>query len=534
MHLNFISPILSMRGESMRADSKLIEFLSNGHNYPEEMGLVEHLETHISHVFVGRDVVYKIKKPVNLGFLNFSLLPMRRFFCRKEVLLNSRLAPGIYLTVVRIYAADRVYSFDKRKGGTIAEYAVKMKRLPEERLLSALIAKGRLLPGSMGDIGTMIARFHREARVSRMETCGTAESVRINTEENFEQISHYTTTVIDEEAYSRVVRYTRNYIAEHEQVFAERKNEGYIREGHGDLHTHHVYLVNPAVIIDCIEFSERLRAIDVLEDTGFLIMDLEYAGRFDLSVAFQEAYFSGLEGTFSESLLRFYKTYRAVVRAKIECLTADSLEEEDPKKAALKRARDYFSLAGYYIERDCDKFNPVIVMGVSGSGKSAIAEGLLEEAIVLRSDEVRKELTGLSDQGHAYAGWSRGIYTTEITQKTYRTIADRAIRAVKEGRRVVVDAAFLFASQRQEFYRRCADEGINPFFIYCNSEPQVLRRRVERRMMEGQDISDAHLDILEHQLKAREEPDELPCFRVLKLDTSEEPDRLQRALRSFL
>ncbi len=480
-------------------------------------------------------MVYKIKKPVDFGFLDFTTLEKRRFFCREEIRLNRRLAPDVYLGVVPIYKAAAGYSFRKLKGSTVAEYTVKMVCIPEERLLYYLIRQGRLLYGALGDVGTAIGRFHANAPIHRDDPFGGIDAIRVNTEENFEQIASCRGITLDEAAYSRLVSYTRDFIEAHEPLINARKQNGLSREGHGDLHSRHVCLIRPPVIVDCIEFNKRFRIGDVLEDMGFLLMDLEYYGRFDLSAAVSHAYFSLMPEAAGHELLQFYKVYRAVVRGKIEGFTADALPDEPGKQAAERRARDYYLLARHYVEDRDRPFNPVVFMGVSGSGKSAIAQGLFDDAILLRSDIVRKEMAGRPAEKHVYVEYGAGMYTEEATAQVYRAVTRQATASAGRGQRVVVDATFLVSSQRLEFYEACLREGLNPFFVYCFADKETLKSRIVRRMAAGKDVSDAHIGVMERQLQTVQEPSELPSFRVLRLDTTEDKaDVIQQALRLFL
>jgi uncharacterized protein len=268
---------------------------------------------------------------------------------------------------------------------------------------------------------------------------------------------------------------------------------------------------------------------------AFLLMDVEYAGRFDLSTSLTSAYFSTIPEAESSELLCFYKTYRAVVRGKIEGFTADSVEDEAAKAAAIMRARNYYLLARYYIEECRRQFNPIVFMGVSGSGKSAISEDLLPDARLVRSDDVRKEIAGVPRDTHFYVDYGRDIYGPDVTATTYRAIGERAVEAAGRGERVVLDATFLEPRQRLELYEECTKRGLNPFFLWCFADPETLKARVKIRQETGNDVSDAHIAVLEQQLRTAEEPSELPCFRVMRLNTSEDcTDTIKRALRLFL
>jgi aminoglycoside phosphotransferase family enzyme/predicted kinase len=520
----------------MGPDGDLIEFLLKPESYPEKPSSVVHRETHISHVFIAGPTVYKVKKPVDFGFLNFTTLARRRFYCREEVKLNSRLAPDVYLGVVPLYRKGNAYAFLRSRGAVIVEYAVKMKRIPEEKLLSHLIGEGKLLYGALAKVSEALARFHKEAAIHRRGPYGGIETVRANTEENFDQIEPYRGVTVAPEFYARLVSSTHLFLKERGDLFRERKERGFVREVHGDLHTEHLCLTNPPIILDCIEFNARFRISDVLEDMAFLFMDLEYRGRFDLSAAVSHAYFSHFPDNRSAELLLFYKTYRAVVRGKIEGFTADGLKDDPAgRDAALRRAKDYYGLAQHYVEHAGAPFNPVVLMGVSGSGKSELARDLLPGAVVLRSDEVRKRLAGVPASAHVYVDYDSGLYDPATTIRTYRAMTREAVAAAEKGKRVVVDATFLASGLRKEFYETSVREGLNPFFVRCVANEHILRERVQRRMEGGADVSDARLDVLERQLRIGPDADDLPSFRVMKVDTGDdEPETVRRALRLFL
>jgi aminoglycoside phosphotransferase family enzyme/predicted kinase len=519
----------------MEVDRGLIDFLSSPESYREHPTTVVCHETHISLVFVGDAMVYKIKRPVDFGFLDFTTLDRRRFFCHEEVRLNRRLAPGIYLGVVPIYRTKTGYSFARRRGAECVEYAVRMRRFPEDRLLSLLVSRGKLLEGALGEVGRIVALFHGSARIHRHDPFGSIEAVRINTEENFEQIARYRGTTIEDSAYSRLVAYTREFMGSRGSLFHARKLDGFVREGHGDLHSRHVCLARPPVVVDCIEFNKRFRIGDVLEDIAFLLMDLEYSGRFDLSAALSGAYSSVMAEAIDIDLLQFYKIYRAIVRGKVEGFTADTLPDGEGQKSAAHGARNYYLLAEYYARGREGRFNPVVFAGVSGSGKSTIARALFDDARIITSDLVRKEIAGVPAGSHVYVEYGAGIYDQAMTERVYRTMTEKAVDAARRGERVIVDAAFLAASQRIRFYDECVREGLDPFFVFCFAGESTLRKRVARRMAEGEDPSDAHVAVLERQLREVEEPAELPSFRVMRLDTTEEtPGTIQRSLRQFL
>jgi uncharacterized protein len=512
----------------------LIDFLLNPRNYPERPLAISHLETHISHVFVGDNYVYKVKKPVNFGFLDFSTLRKRHFFCGKEVTLNSRLAKDIYLGVQPIYKSNLGFSFTRDRGNLPAEYAVRMKRISLDCLLFKLIGEGRPLYGALDDVGRTLAMFHENSAPYRGRKFGSIESIGAATEENFQQIKPFTALTIDRNFLSLLMTYTRAFIADNKHKFAERRRNGYVRDGHGDLHCQHICLEHPPIIFDCIEFNDSFRVIDVLEDIAFLFMDIEYRGRFDLSARLHKAYFARRLEVLDEELLTFYRVYRAVVRGKVEGFAARDMEDRSEKERAVMRARDYFGLADYYINCFQKPFNPVVFMGLSGSGKSTIARDFSPDAVILRSDEIRKEMAGLGKGKRAHNSFGEGIYTPELTRRVYCLMLEKAVEYTRRGEKVIVDATYLKANQRKDFHETCVRKGLNPLFIHCFASEAVLKDRIRNRMRIGADVSDADIKILEHQLRHIEEPEELPCYRTLRINTEEAIHNIVSALREFL
>jgi aminoglycoside phosphotransferase family enzyme/predicted kinase len=478
-----------------KTDQALIDFLLDPRNYPGRTRAVCHLETHISHVFIGDRFVYKVKKPVNFGFLDFSTLRRRHFFCEQEVLLNSRLAKGIYLGVEPLYRSGGGFSFASEDGGQPVEYAVKMKRIPLDRLLFKLIGEGRPLYGSLEDVGRTLAGFHEGIVPYRGTRFGGVESVIAATEENFKQVGPFTALTVGRKTLASIERYTRTFITDNRARFAERRKNGFIRDGHGDL---------------------------------------QYRGRFDLSARLHKAYFARLPKALDEELLRFYKAYRAVVRGKVEGFAAKGVEDTSEREKAVARARDYFGLAGHYISHFKEPFNPIVFMGLSGSGKSTIARDFSPNAVILRSDEMRKEITGVGRGRHAYSSFGEGIYTPELTNRIYCLMLDRAVECARMGRKVIVDATYLKAQQRRDFHETCIAGGLNPFFIHCFASEAVLKDRIRKRMEAGTDASDADIAVLGHQLEHLEDPEELPGYRTLRINTEDAIHNIVHALKEFL
>ncbi len=328
----------------------MIEDLLDPGSIPERTSTVRLIQTHISLIFVTDEFVYKVKKPVDFGFLDFTTLEKRRYYCEREVSLNSRLSSGVYLGVEPITHDGKRY----RIGGPpeeALEYAVKMRRIPEEMLMKALLRRGALEERGLSSIAAVLARFHREAENSpEIDRFGEPESFRVNTDENFEQTRAYVGRTIHQRQFDALRRWTDRFYDSNRGLFLERVSSKRIRDCHGDLHMEHICMTDPIVIFDCIEFNDRFRYSDTLSDIAFLLMDLEFHGAKDLARILWDHY----QGLACESgqdlLLRFYKVYRAYVRGKVNSfqLDDDRISPRD-KEEALHRARDYFGLAMEYI-----------------------------------------------------------------------------------------------------------------------------------------------------------------------------------------
>lgn len=330
--------------------SAMIDDLLDPAALPDETGSVTLVQTHISLVFIADAFVYKVKKPVDFGFLDFTSLGKRAHACRQEVLLNRRLALEIYEGVVPVVFDG----FRHRVGaerGEVVDYAVKMRRIPEERLMKAVFRRGELNERHLEDIARVLSNFHRSARRSpEIDTFGRAEAFRVNTDENFAQVEKYCGISIDRPLFEALRQWTDVFYRAQAALFEERIAAGKIRDCHGDLHMEHICLTEGIPIFDCIEFNDRFRYSDTLADVAFLMMDLDYHGGGSFSEIFWDAYRRFAEEGDRHDLLTFYKVYRAFVRGKVISFQLDdpNIRNEAKEKAA-QTARAYFELAGGYI-----------------------------------------------------------------------------------------------------------------------------------------------------------------------------------------
>jgi hypothetical protein len=318
--------------------------------YPDPTRKVEFTETHISLVFLTDDYVYKIKKPVNFGFLDFSTLEKRKHFCEKEVELNKRLSPDVYLGILPVTFDNGTITLDG-KGQTI-EYAVKMRRIPMENLMIRTLRENRLTSEMVERVAKAIALFHAQSAVSNeIEQFGSIDVIKTNTAENFSQTEKYIGLSLTKSQFDSIKSYTDNYLNNRGDVFNRRVAERRIKDCHGDLHLEHICLTEPIRIFDCIEFNDRFRYSDTAADIAFLAMDLDFNSRRDLSEVLMDAYvrFSGDKGV--REVVNFYKVYRAYVRGKVMSFRLGPLDLSSLKEV-LRTAQKYFDLADTFVQEE--------------------------------------------------------------------------------------------------------------------------------------------------------------------------------------
>ncbi len=491
--------------------AELLAALRNAKTYPHSADPIEHLETHISHVFLAGDYAYKLKKPVNFGFLDFTTNEQRRAACMAEVRLNRRLAPDIYLGIASLCRENhalRLRPDNCPDGGTAIEPLVRMRRLPSEGMLDRLAMAGRLDTNSMIDIARQLAAFHRQAaRDPDIRRHGEIEAVRQPVLQNFDQTRDYIGRVVSADVHARLRSGAEGFLRSHASLFAERVRGGHIVDGHGDLHLRNMCRVDGRVVIfDCIEFNTALRAADTISDIAFLTMDLDHRGLTTLGNRFLNEYLE-LTGDYpGVRLLDFYQSYRACVRAKVMALASDGAAP-DQRRAIEQESASYFDLAEQYLRPR--RPGILLTCGVSGSGKSTLARRAAAElnGIVVRSDAVRKQLAGLALHARDDSAPGQGIYTPAMTARTYGALHEQARALLASGRWVILDAVFGKREERAAVSQLARRLGAAFGILHCQAPRPELERRLELRRATGGDISDATSAVLDRQLERFEVPE---------------------------
>ncbi|MCH8993934.1 MAG: AAA family ATPase [Chloroflexi bacterium] len=490
--------------------------------YSHAVGDIELRQTHISYLLFAGDFVYKVKKPLDLGFLDFTTIERRRHFCEEEVRLNRRLCQDTYLDVVPIVTAGGRVSVEAE--GDIVDYAVKMRRLPEAGMMTALLERGAVTPELLAGLARRVADFHASSeRSDEIDRLGRLETAMLNWRENFEQTEAFIGRTIDEQQFREIQSFIEAVAERDADLFAQRVRDGRVRDGHGDLRADAVCFVGDGVcIFDCIEFNERFRYSDVAADIAFLAMDLEFRGRRDLSDELLGRYLAFTLDSTLPLALPFYKCYRAYVRGKVDGFQLDQPEIEGEQKARVtEAARWYFALAHAYA-RQATPRALIIMVGLSGSGKSSLANALAARlgALILSSDVVRKRLLGIDPTARRTEPIDAGVYSPDVSARTYGALLDEARVWLERDKPVILDASYLRREQRQAA-RRLADETNAGFLaLECVADESLIRGRLSEREGEERVVSDGRWEVYQAQRERREPVDELPASSHVVVETA--------------
>jgi len=539
---------------------RLIEGLARPAAYPHPAGVVTVIQTHISVVFLAGDLAYKVRKPVDLGFLDFTTLGRRLADCRAEVALNRRLAPSVYLGVVPIVEDGEGRPVIDGPGPPV-EYAVRMRRLPDDRTMASLVDRGALDAPALTRLAERIAAFHAGAeRGPHVSRWGGWDVVAGNARENFAQVAAFRGETIGGDVWWRLSDLTERALAELRELIERRARDGLTCDTHGDLHLDHIYTFpdqtppDDLVVVDGITFNPRFRFADPVADVAFLAMDLIFHGRPDLARAFTGAYFTASADGDGPTLLPFYIAYRSVVRGKVESLALG--ESEIPLAQRWgdgQRARAHFLLALGALAPPTERPCLALTAGLPGTGKSTLARGLADGAgfEVIRTDEIRKELAGIDVAGSqrhgkppdpdritiasnagkiptpgevGAEGIDQGIYAPSWSDRTYAVCLERAERRLFEGRRVIVDGNFREEARRKAFADAARAWAVPIVILVCQAPADVVESRLDTRAAAGGDASDADRSVYRALAARWEAPGPSVAAAAHAIDTSGSPE----------
>lgn len=514
------------------AHRQMVQQLQTPGCYNHPVSAIRCIETHISWVILTGDFAYKIKKPVNFGFLDFSTLEKRKFYCEEELRLNGRFSDGLYLDVVAICGDCSSPRIDGE--GPIVEYAVKMRQFPQEQLIESCIQRGEISVAGIESIAQILAEFHarKAARLDAADTSlGTFTAVSQPALDNFSQIDALDNHFGAETVLAELREWTETTMNVLKPVIEQRREKGFVVECHGDLHLGNIAVLDGKItFFDGIEFSERLRWIDMQSELAYLLMDLQDKAYSKWANRLLNVYLEETGDYLGLAVLPFYKVYRALVRAKVNALRAHQAgispgEIETCRQAFLH----YLNLAKSFTGEHCAFL--AITHGVSGSGKTYLSTPLadLSGAIRLRSDVERKRLFNLARLESSGSEVNAGIYTRSASEKTYQRLAELSDALLAMGYAVIVDATFLSSNSRQLFRDLALKHHVAFRILHCEAPLEVLQQRLRQRQQQASDASEAGIEVLELQQQSYEplgdaEQAETTCLSV---DTDLEALRTQ-------
>ena len=505
----------------------LIQQMLKPEFYPHPvMEPIRLIQTHISYVLLTGDYVYKVKKPVNFGFLDFSDLPKRHYFCQEELRLNRRLSPELYLAVLPITQEPGSGQFHLGRDAGVqvppVEYVVQMNQFEQDGL--QLLQQGHLTLDHIKALGRQVANFHRSANTDpSIQAYGSLEAINQVEVNNFKLSQPFIGRTQTQSQYDQTYAFVNQFFKDHADWFEQRQTEGKIREGHGDLHLRNVCLYQGTLhIFDCIEFNPAFRNIDVIYDLAFLVMDLGFHQRQDLANEVLNTYLEQTGDYWGAVLLPPYLSMRAYIRGNVNSLALDDSAIAPLKKQEiLERARAYYHLAWTYTQRPQGQM--ILMSGLSGSGKSTVARQLAQRinAIHIRSDAVRKHLAGvfLDQPDHSDREYGGDIYTPEMTQKTYDRLLQLGVLLAQQGWSVILDAKYDRHAFRQAAIREAEARTIPVRIVYCSAPLEVLIERLHSR--QG-DLSDATAEMLPAQKKAVDSFSDTEQKYVVSLHTDQD------------
>ncbi len=492
------------------------------------------VETHASWVLLGENTAWKLKKPVDLGFLDFTTPEQRKAACDAEIALNRRLAPAVYRRVVPV-TVDAAGRHAFGGAGTVVDYAVEMARLADTRRADLLLERGELGPEHITTLAGTLAAFHERMETNeRIASFGSPDRILSNVRENFSQTRSTLHRYLQPEQADELEAHQVGFVEDHRELFVSRAIDGRVRDGHGDLRLEHIYLQPEPTIIDCIEFNERFRYGDVCSDIAFLSMDLARAGRVDFSERLLAAYATAADDFDLYRLVDFYEGYRAFVRGKVTSLLAeDPAAAAETRKRAGQLARRHYLLALASGRDTISRPLLLVVGGIIGSGKSTIATGLGDTltAPIVATDRTRKHWLGVVPTAAVREPEWSGAYSPKVTARIYGEVLRRAAGVLGSGRPVIVDGSFRTREQRGRARLLAHQLGVPFLFVECRATPEDCRARLRQRAEQAH-VSDARVELFDEFVRRFEPVDELGPEEHLVANTSQALPETLRELGS--
>ncbi|KAA0258141.1 gluconate kinase [Deferribacter autotrophicus] len=462
-------------------------------------------ETHISYAMITDEYVYKLKKPVDFGFLDYRLSKSRRRYCILEKELNSRFSKDVYLDVLKIIKFGKEFKLVPHTNTMFAiDYVVKMRRIKDEDFFSTKLKNGEINSEKAYEIGRQIASLFRkiETPIEQAMEHGSYDVVKFNCEENFTQTEKYVGNLIDEKIFDFIKNKTLKFLNDNKSLFDKRVKEGFVKDGHGDLRIDHVYFDGEEIgLLDCIEFNRRFRFNDVVSEIAFLSMELDTKGYYEISDNIVEGFFSVFSDENSRKLLNFYRCYRAYVRAKVTCFLLEEKGEEWDGYEVTKQNLDRLLDAAFVYALNMDGLKNYVFYGIMGSGKTKNSKYFTKKFPFrhINTDVERKLLFGYNPEESVKVDFNKGLYSYENSLKTYGHIAKKVNHLNRIGRAVVIDGSF----SKKEYFSLLDEQKLRYYKIMFTAPLEVLKKRLIRRE-DKVSVSDGRLELLDKQVNSFE------------------------------
>jgi len=483
------------------------------------------IQTHTSWVFIAGEFAYKVKKPVNFGFLDYTTLQARRFFCKEEFRLNRKLSPELYIGVLPVVDRSGKIRFGGK--GRVIDYCIKMRAMPQSAIMTEKLKKGRVDYLTIDELARIVAQFHRQAETGKeIARYGSIKTVKFNWEENFIQTREFIGRTINEDQFYTIKRAIERFIFTNRRLFLTRQRAGFIKRCHGDLHPRNIFLKDKIYIFDCLEFNPRFFCSDTAAEIAFMAMDLDFHNRHDLANFFIERYLIYSDDPGILPLLNFYRCYRAYVRGKVTSFLLNDPNVSSVAKANVRcDARRYFHLAFRYARFLDRKPYLMVVFGLPGVGKTYLARRLAEKhlAMHLLSDSIRKQLCNVPVTEHRFEGYGKGLYASGVSQRTYAEMFNRAEMFLRGRISVILDATFTSEESRERCRQLAKKLNVPLLFIWVTCPEKTVVSRLRRRANRA-GFSDANLTI--YRIMKEKFIPPAPAPDLIQIDSRQKTERL--------